>query len=169
MGKFLTGSPTLDRVIPGDPDYERAAATKRFWRVGREIRYRSDDVLKGEVVVVPTHRGGETYLTDLASVPWLFRRWFPQDGPWTGAAIVHDWFCDVRPSDVSARTAADIFLEAMKDLQVPSHQRVVMHRGVVHFGPKWGVATGWEVDPPKGGTQLPPKPSRDRENKNNGH
>ncbi len=149
MGCFLTGSPVFARIIPGDPDYARAKKLKRWHRVEKVIRYRSDKVLGGEILEIEPG-----YLTDFASVPWLLRRWFPQDGPWTGAAVVHDKLCDMRPADISSREAADIFLEAMVDLHVGVHSRNIMHAGVVCFGPQWDRTAERRSGPPKGGTDT---------------
>ena len=113
----------LHRIVPQPKN-------GRPWRLITPLIYRCADGLE---IVVP-----EGYCTDFASVPWFCRRLFPQDGPWTYAAIVHDWLCDVHPIHVSSVRADAIFLEAMKVLKVGKLQRIAMHRAVLWFGPKWG-------------------------------
>jgi hypothetical protein len=119
---FLT-NPALRRIVP--------APKTRPWELVEELRYQSRE-LGGEVIVVPAG-----YRTDYASVPLLFRRMFPQDGPWTHAAITHDFLCDMRPPDIDSARAARIFREAMAVLKVPKWKRDAMYRAVLWFGPKW--------------------------------
>ena len=73
--------------------------------------------------------------SDGASVPRLFWPWFPPSGPYTGAAIVHDWLCVERTC--TPMEAHAIFDEAMRDLRVPSWQRRPMALAVRWFGPRW--------------------------------
>jgi hypothetical protein len=75
------------------------------------------------------------YESDGASVPRLFWRLFPPSGPWTGAAIVHDWLCDTR--ELPSKTAHAVFDEAMRDLGVAAFYRVTMGSAVRWFGPRW--------------------------------
>jgi len=57
------------------------------------------------------------FISDLASVPWPFRRTFPRFGPWNAAAIVHDWlyFCgEIAGEKITRRQADRIFLGMMR-------------------------------------------------------
>lgn len=126
MSKFLT-NPPVQRPIPGEADYVNGAPP---WVLRGELRYQSD--LLGEILVVP-----EGFRTDFASTPWLFRRLFPQDGPYTQAAVAHDWLCVMRPPGIDSKKAAKLFHEAMCVLAVPKGRREAMYRAVLWFGPKW--------------------------------
>jgi len=75
------------------------------------------------------------YRTDFASVPRFFWRILPPTGRYSRAAVVHDYLCDTRPVD--SKTAAEVFLEAMKHARVPVWKRTIMYRAVRHFGPKF--------------------------------
>lgn len=124
-GKFLN-NPALRRRMPHDVFYD----PKRPWVLVEDLTYECG--LLGETLLVPAG-----YTTDFASVPWFCRRMFPQDGPWTLAAIVHDMLCDWRLPVIDSKMAADIFLEAMVALDVPQFQRACMYRAVRWFGPRW--------------------------------
>jgi hypothetical protein len=124
MAARFVKTPQLRRPLPGEHDY-----LKRYpWLQVTQLEYYSDII--GELIVVPAG-----FRTDFASVPWIFRRLFPQDGPWTLAAIVHDWLCELRLYD--HRTAALIFREAMLVAGVQSWQAGLMYRAVLWFGPRW--------------------------------
>lgn len=71
--------------------------------------------------------------TDLASVVrWLWFK-FPPNGPWTRAALVHDYF--YRNKTPFSRFFADsVFREIMRIDGVPLWQRVVMYYAVRIFG-----------------------------------
>jgi hypothetical protein len=122
MARFLNNPPLL-RMVPEPPE--------RPWQLCDDLHYQSDE-LGGEVLIVPTG-----YRTDFASVPWVFRRLFPQDGPWTHAAITHDFLCDKRFPTINSKRAARIFREAMAVLNVPTAKREAMYRAVLWFGPRW--------------------------------
>lgn len=98
----------------------------RKWRLILPYIYVSEKF--GEIVVPAG------FDTDLASVP-KFARWFASvDGPWTPAAVIHD-FLYVRASkrDYGHITRADadyIFREAMKVCGVPSYKRWAMWSAV---------------------------------------
>ena len=109
-GEFLALS-EMKRIVPQPKD-------GRPWMLTSPLIYRCAD---GLTIVVP-----DGYRSDLASVPWFCRRMFPQDGPWTYAAIAHDWCCDIRPPHISSVRAAKIFREAMTALQVAKFQREAM-------------------------------------------
>lgn len=123
MKSAFLNNPPLLRMVP-EPK-------SRPWQLCDDLRYRSME-LGGDVLVVPTG-----YRTDFASVPWAFRRLFPQDGPWTHAAVVHDFLCDRRLPDIDSKRAAKIFREAMAVLGVPAWKRDSMYRAVLWFGPRW--------------------------------
>lgn len=76
------------------------------------------------------------FCSDFASVPAAARWLIPADGPWTAAAIAHDWFCDVgiRDRRITSRDADGLFRRMMRELDVPLPRRWVMWAGV-----RWGA------------------------------
>jgi len=80
------------------------------WRLHDECIYQSDllgDDGKPVLVTVPVG-----FLTDLSSIPRIFRFFIIKNGKHRAAAIVHDYLC--RLGLAFSRTLADkIFLEAM--------------------------------------------------------
>jgi hypothetical protein len=89
--------------------------------------------------------------SDFASVPVPVRWLIPADGPWTAAAIVHDWFCDVgiAAGVISSRDADGVFRRMCRELGTPVLRRWVMWTGV-----RWGALAspvrrpGWVRDAP---------------------
>ncbi len=77
-------------------------------------------------VIVP-----DDFLTDLASIPRIFRLFVPKNGRHRAAAVIHDYLC--RSKEVSRKIADKIFLEAMVILKVPKWRRNLMYR-VVRIG-----------------------------------
>lgn len=68
------------------------------------------------------------FVSDFASVPWLFRRFFPSFGAWNGAAIVHDYLYQagaVVGHDITREYADRAFLALM--LSNPSCSRFKAH------------------------------------------
>jgi hypothetical protein len=124
MGAFLN-NPALKRQTI----YESGYDPQRPWMLLETLEYYSGVIER--TVIVPSG-----FKTDFASVPWFFRRLFPQDGPWTLAAVVHDHFCVTKKYDY--KVGALIFREAMHDLKVPAWQVCFMYRAVRWFGPRWG-------------------------------
>ena len=122
---FLSNPPLL-RPFPFADDYD----VKRPWKLCGPLAYRSE--VLGGIITVPTE-----YRTDFASIPWFFRRAIPKDGPYTHAAIVHDFLCTNRDPEIDSKMAALIFIEAMEVLEVPKWERKVMYRAVVTCGPRW--------------------------------
>lgn len=69
------------------------------------------------------------FVTDLASVPRFFWRWFPPAGDHAAAAVVHDWFYQQRLG-VSRFLADAIFRDLMDSLGVPAWKRWCMWAAV---------------------------------------
>ena len=120
MSQFLT-NPPFQRVT---------GAAIKPWRLHSDLVYESD--LLGYTITVPSG-----YRTDFASVPWFFRRLFPQAGPWTLAAVVHDRLCDARDPEINSKLSAQVFSEAMAVLGVPNWKRKAMYKAVLWMGPRW--------------------------------
>ncbi len=91
-----------------------------------------------EVITVPAG-----FVTDFASSPFGTRNTFPALGPWSRAAIIHDYGYSLRGAlpnkTYSRKEIDDIFLEAMTVLRVPAWKRSLMYRAVRLFGERgWG-------------------------------
>lgn len=100
----------------------------------------------GEAITVPV---GAT--TDLASIPRPAWSLLPPDGPWTKAAVIHDFLYRTRgtgvfanrcwitkPSGYSRAQSDRILDEAMGVLGVPTDKRVVIFEAV-----RLGGGVGW--------------------------
>lgn len=97
------------------------------WWLDGELVYQSD--LIGEdgkpvLVVVP-----DRYLTDLASIPRIFRLLFAKNGRHRPAAVPHDFLCGLG-LDFPRRLADRIFMEIMKFLKVKRWTRYPMYWAV---------------------------------------
>ncbi len=122
---FLNNAPLL-RPFPFADDYD----PKRPWRLVGCLEYYSETI--GGIITVP-----DGYKTDFASIPWFFRRLIPKDGPYTHAAVIHDFLCTERDPEIDSKKAARIFEEAMVVLLVPKWEHRIMYKAVVTCGPKW--------------------------------
>lgn len=81
----------------------------------------------GEKIIVP--RG---YITDLASIPAVFRAVFNVNGLLRAPAVLHDWLYS---SQRYSRAEADaIFLEAMEARGMPKGERYAVYAAVRTFG-----------------------------------
>jgi len=95
------------------------------------------DVLPGlRIIRVPVG-----YRSDFASIPRFMWRVIPPSGKYREAAVVHDYLCDVEPKLCGHIQAAEVFNEAMKDLNVKSWRRKLMVSAVKRFGPKFKAET----------------------------
>lgn len=75
------------------------------------------------------------FVTDLASIPWGFRRILPPNGPYAKAAIIHDFMYENAPTVGWTRHYCDIvFLAGMRTLGVNLFVRRVMYLAVRLFG-----------------------------------
>lgn len=117
---------------------------RSLWAVQRALEYRAGD--GDELIVVPPG-----FVTDLASVPRFVWSFYPPDGPWAKAAIIHDFLYFTRGTGVwhdevgitrdrpySRREADDILKEAMADRQVGRWEQFVIWASV-----RLGGAGGW--------------------------
>lgn len=100
---------------------------RRIYRTTRPLTYYVGKLGSSESYTVPAG-----YLTDLASIPALFRGFFAPDGPYAAAAVLHDWLYESRA--VKKSKADRIFFEAMGVLDIPMWRRVVMYAAVAVFG-----------------------------------
>lgn len=116
---------------------------RSLWSVMRGLAYTTK---AGDRIEIPPG-----FYTDLASIPRPFWNLLPPDGPWTLAAVVHDFLYATHGTGVVSdgtcgitrkepfgalkwpysRAESDgILLEAMEDLGVPRPQRLVIYLGV---------------------------------------
>lgn len=82
------------------------------------------------------------FISDLASVPCLFRRTFPRFGPWNGAAIVHDYLYQagaVAGYDITREYADRVFLALM--LSNPNCSRFKVR--AMYIGVRLGGFYAW--------------------------
>jgi hypothetical protein len=114
-----------------------AAAQYEDMGDGRRIRLIADFVVIVDSVPVVVPRG---FVSDLASVPWLFRRAFPRFGPWNAAAIVHDWLYQagrIGGREITRRQADEVFLAVMRaNPKCPGWKARAMYVGV-RLGAEW--------------------------------
>lgn len=104
-------------VLPGG---ERYRLTKNFYVRHRDVMY-----------VIPSG-----FVTDFASVPRVLWAIFPPFGPYTKAAVLHDWLYQLGKA---TRAEADrAFLDAMAELDVPRIARMAMYYGV-----RFGGGAAW--------------------------
>ena len=115
-------------------DKRRAAtrAGRSLWAVESPLDYRAHD---GDTITLPPGM-----VTDLASIPRWAWSLLPPDGPWTLAAVFHDYLYKTRGiGGLYSRAECDrILLWAMEDLEVPRAQRLVIWAAV-----RLGGAAGW--------------------------
>jgi len=103
------------------------ANKSEHWVLVGECIYQSDllgDDDKPVKVIVPSG-----FVTDLASIPRIFRFLIVKNGRHRAAAIVHDYLVRLELA-FSRRTADRIFLEAMKVSGVPKLRRWLMYKAV---------------------------------------
>ncbi len=72
------------------------------------------------------------FVCDLASIPWFLRWLYPVDGPWAGAAVVHDHM--YTQHDIGRGIADFIFWQLMRQDGVPVIRAAVFYAAVRTFG-----------------------------------
>ena len=100
----------------------------RRWRLAQAFHYHSE-------VSKRTYHVPAGFVTDFASIPRFFWRVLPPTGEYGKAAVIHDNNYRVTTT-VSQKMADDVFLEGMRDLNVPAWKALVMYWGVRAFG-RW--------------------------------
>ena len=73
----------------------------------------------------------EGFVSDLASFPWFLRWYYPPDGPWAPAAVVHDWLYYM---GVDRRLADVLFLLRMEQDGVWWVRILIFYAGLRLFG-----------------------------------
>lgn len=118
---------------------------RSLWGLQRPLAYTTGDRLR-ETITVPAG-----FVTDLASIPRLVWSFYPPDGPWVKAAVIHDFLyytqgdgiwgrtVGVPPGRTYTRRQADAILaEAMADLGIGRWGRFVIWAAV-----RLGGGIGW--------------------------
>jgi hypothetical protein len=132
-------------VLLDNKDAPSIRAGRSLWAVQRALEYQVGND-PTELIVVPPG-----FVTDLASVPRAVWSFYPPDGPWAKAAIIHDflyttkgtgtWHAHVgitRAEPYSRKEADDILKEAMADRKVGKWEQSVIWSSV-----RLGGAGGW--------------------------
>jgi Protein of unknown function (DUF1353) len=81
------------------------------------------------------------FVWDGASVPKRFWDLLPPWGAYSGAALIHDYLCDMRPPGISSDEAHRVFYELMLEDGVPKRESWIMYKSVLRFGPQWEAST----------------------------
>jgi Protein of unknown function (DUF1353) len=80
------------------------------------------------------------FVWDGASIPRRLRDLLPPWGPYSGAALIHDYLCDMRPAGIDSNRAHRIFYDLMREDGVKPLWAYIMHKAVLLFGPRWEAA-----------------------------
>lgn len=97
------------------------------WQLQHEVRYITKD---GRVIYIPAG-----FITDFASIPWVFRRLFqPATGKHRKAAVVHDWIFRTADSPFTFEEANEIFNDIMILSKTENWKRTLIYNGVKFGG-----------------------------------
>jgi len=142
MSRF---SGKLVLVLLDGKDRPSVRSGRSLWAVQREIKYQAGSD-PAELIIVPAG-----FVTDLTSVPRAVWSFYPPDGPWVKAAVIHDflyytkgtgdWHGRVgisRPLPYTRKEADDILKEGMADRGIGSWEQ-----GVIWTAVRVGGAGGW--------------------------
>ncbi len=111
---------TTPLVVSPMPDGRKWRLVKPFvYHVGSE---HSRDIIKVKA----------GFITDFASIPWIFWSWLPSWGKYGKAAVLHDHCYQTQCK--TRKEADDIFLEAMIVSGTKKWKAKLMHKGVRWFG-----------------------------------
>jgi hypothetical protein len=132
-------------VLLDNRDGPSIRAGRSLWGVQRALEYQVGNDPE-ELIIVPLG-----FVTDLASVPRVVWPFYPPDGPWAKAAVIHDflyatkgtgeWHTQrgiTRADPYSRKEADDILKEAMADRNVGKWEQ-----GVIWSSVRLGGAGGW--------------------------
>lgn len=130
-------------VLLDNRDRPAIRAGRSLWALQRPMTYHT---VAGDPIVVPAG-----FVTDLASIPRPVWSFYPPDGPWVKAAVVHDFLYDTqgdgrwgksqgvkRATPYTRREADDILLEGMIDRRIGPWERTVIWVAV-----RLGGRRGW--------------------------
>lgn len=121
-------------VLLDNRDAPAIRAGRSLWALQRPMTYHAGPEQQ-DTIVVPAG-----FVTDLASIPRLVWTFYPPDGPWVKAPVVHDFLYDTqgdglwgrqadgvsRASPYSREEADGILLEGMIDRRIGWLERTVI-------------------------------------------
>lgn len=132
-------------VLLDNRDAPAIRAGRSLWAIERPLTYRTGP--GDETITVPAG-----YVTDLASIPRVVWSFYPPDGPWVKAAVVHDFLYDtqgdgrwnkargvVRARRYSRKESDDVLREGMADRGIGWWQQFVIWSSV-----RLGGGSGWK-------------------------
>lgn len=117
---FLLAAAAHAQAPPGTT-LEREFADGDAWTVEAPMEWRIGET--DTVLVVP-----KGFVHDKASVPRALWSFFPKSGPYTRAAVIHDYLYWTQPC--SREQADNLLVIAMKESGVSWFRRKVVYRGV---------------------------------------
>ena len=155
MTTHLQGRPRTERsgrfagklvlVLLDNRDRPAVRNGRSLWALQRPLEYQTGPDPE-ELILVPAG-----FVTDLASVPRIVWSFYPPDGPWAKAAVIHDFLYFTkgtgewhgragitRSTPYSRKDADDILKEAMADRRVGKWEQLVIWLSV-----RLGGAGGW--------------------------
>ena len=108
----------------------------RKWRLVFQFRYHIGKRWSKDIIIVPVG-----FVTDFASVPWLFWTFLPYWGKYGKAAVLHDYLYQehnyeavYNDRDITRKQADQIFHEAMLIGGTRPWKARIMYWGVRVFG-----------------------------------
>ena len=112
--------------------------SKKKWKLIEGFEYHIGSYPSKEIIKVPAG-----FVTDFASVPRIFWRILPPLGPYKAAALIHDY---LYYTGLYNKVRSDeIFLEAMKVLNVKIWKRTIMFYSVLLFGWLAWYKNRWKI------------------------
>ncbi len=100
-------------------------ASMTHWKLMRDFPLHIRVGVKVQSVVVP-----KGFVTDFASVPWIFRLVFPATGKYGAATLVHDYMTMTRETPFTRKEADQIFYDLMRQHGVKSWKAKLMYGAV---------------------------------------
>ncbi|MDB5429352.1 MAG: hypothetical protein JWP35_468 [Caulobacter sp.] len=133
-------------VLLDNRDAPSIRAGRSLWALRDDLAYQTGDD-PSDVITVPAG-----FVTDLASIPRAVWSFYPPDGPWVKAAIIHDFLYDTEGSghwhkrrgitraEPYSRAESDAILkEGMADRSIGAWEQFVIWAAVrVGGGGGWG-------------------------------
>ena len=74
------------------------------------------------------------FITDLATIPVVIRIILPQSGPWSRAAVLHDYIYHTPTIDMTRKDCDDLFYYVMEQDHVTAWRRYAAYIAVRLFG-----------------------------------
>lgn len=99
----------------------------RRWRLHRSFTYHVGSKYNKNIISVPAG-----FVTDFASIPWIFWTFLPYWGKYGKAAVIHDYLYQTHK--VSRHMADLIFYEAMVVGKTPKWKARIMYLAVRCWG-----------------------------------